>query len=294
MCYQKSCEALAAPPGGEVLARGVPGEREACLQGGAHGDFHLSVPEPGRSADRIGDANPGDRTSQGPLRIPQDPGAVEPGGLGSGQKAGVSLVSGRRADAATQATAAAAGGSASGERLQPTRTNEVWSLDFVADQLADGRRFRALTVVDVFTRESLAIEVGQRLRGDDVVSTLNQIGSQRGWPKFLFCDNGSEFTSQSIHLWAYQNGVQINYSRPGKPTDNAHVESFNGTLRAGCLDAHWFDSLTGAKQTIEAWRREYNESRPHRALGERTPSEFACQLAVQGSLTSSQAAENSP
>jgi Integrase core domain len=138
------------------------------------------------------------------------------------------------------------------------------------------------------------IEVGQGLRGEDVVRTLNRITSHRGRPKFLFCDNGSGFTSQSMDLWAYQNGVQINYSRPGKPTDNAHVESFNGTLRAECLDAHWFDSLVQARQIIEAWRREYNESRPHRALGERTPMEFACQLAVEGSLPGSQAAENSP
>lgn len=113
------------------------------------------------------------------------------------------------------------------ERFRPSAP--LWSLDFVADQLADGRRFRALTVVDVFTRESLAIDVGQRLRGEDVVSTLNQIRSQRGVPKFLHCDNGSEFTSQIMDLWAYQNKVQIDYSRPGKPTDNAYVESFNGT-----------------------------------------------------------------
>lgn len=93
---------------------------------------------------------------------------------------------------------------------------------------------------------------------------------------------------------AYQNGVRIDYSRPGKPTDNAHVESFNGTLRAECLDAHWFATLTEARQQIEAWRREYNESRPHRALGERTPSEFACQLALEGQLPSSQTAGDSP
>ena len=94
-------------------------------------------------------------------------------------------------------------------------------------------------------------------------------------PKFLFCDNGSEFTSQMLDLWAYQNGVQIDFSRPGKPTDNAYVESFNGTFRAECLDVHWFATLTEAKQLIEAWRREYNESRPHRSLGEMTPYEFA-------------------
>ena len=145
----------------------------------------------------------------------------------------------------------------------------------MADQLADGRRFRALTILDVFTRECLAIEVGQSLKGEDVVRGLNRIRGGRALPKFLFCDNGSEFTSQMLDLWAYQNGVQIDFSRPGKPTDNAYVESFNGTFRAECLDVHWFATLTEAKQLIEAWRREYNESRPHRSLGERTPYEFA-------------------
>lgn len=180
------------------------------------------------------------------------------------------------------------------ERFQPTAPNQVWSLDFVADQLADGRRFRALTVLDVFTRESLAIEVGQRLKGEHVVGALNQIREKRGEPKLLFCDNGSEFTSQIMDLWAYHNHVQIDFSRPGKPTDNAHVESFDGTFRAESLDVHWFGTLTEAKQVIESWRREYNESRPHRSLGERTPSEFACQIALNGDLPSSQTAENSP
>ncbi|MGH9511463.1 MAG: integrase core domain-containing protein, partial [Terriglobales bacterium] len=155
---------------------------------------------------------------------------------------------------------------------------------------ADGRRFRALTILDLFTRESLAIEVGQSLKGEDVVRALNVIQQQRGVPKLLFCDNGSEFTSQSMDLWAYHNQVQIDFSRPGKPTDNAYVESFNGTLRAECLDAHWFGTLTEAKQMIEAWRREYNESRPHRSLGERTPTEFACQIALRGDVTGSIAA----
>ena len=127
-----------------------------------------------------------------------------------------------------------------------------------------------------------------------MVGALNQIRQKRETPKLLFCDNGSEFTSQIMDLWAYHNRVQIDFSRPGKPTDNAHVESFNGTLRAECLDVHWFETLAEAKQVIESWRREYNESRPHRSLGERTPSEFACQIALKGDLTSSQAAENSP
>lgn len=180
------------------------------------------------------------------------------------------------------------------ERRKPNGPNEVWSLDFVTDQLGDGRRFRALTVVDVFTRESLAIEAGQNLKGEDVVGVLNRIRQQRGVPKILFCDNGAEFTSQIMDLWAYQNGVQIDFSRPGKPTDNAHVESFNGTFRAECLDAHWFNSLTEAKQIIDAWRREYNESRPHRALGEVTPNEFAAQVGASPDLSTIPAAGDSP
>ena len=170
------------------------------------------------------------------------------------------------------------------ERIKPAGPNQVWSLDFVADQLADGRRFRSLTVVDVYTRESLAIEPGQSLRGEDVVRVMQRIQKARGGPKRLYCDNGSEFSSQVLDLWAYQNGVKIDFSRPGKPTDNGHIESFNGTFRDECLNTHWFTTLEEAKQIIEAWRREYNESRPHRALGERTPHEFAFQIAASCDL----------
>jgi putative transposase len=171
--------------------------------------------------------------------------------------------------------------------------DHVWSLDFVGDQLAGVRRFRALTVVDVYTRKCLAIEVEQRLKGKDAVAVLNEIRRERRTPRVLFCDNGSEFTSQILDLWAYHSGVRIDFSRPGKPTDNAYVESFNGTFRAECLDTHLFATLTEAKQAIQEWRREYNESRPHRALGERTPNELAGQFAACRELTSLQAAENS-
>jgi putative transposase len=160
--------------------------------------------------------------------------------------------------------------------------------------LIDGRRFRVLTIVDVFTRESLGVEVGPSLKGTHVVEVLNRICTQRGVPRLLFCDNGSEFSSQIKDLWAYQNGVKIDFSRPGKPTDNAYIESFNGTLRAECLDTHWSGTLEEAKERIEAWRREYNESRPHRALGERTTNEFAHETAASGDLMGSETAENSP
>jgi transposase InsO family protein len=141
---------------------------------------------------------------------------------------------------------------------------------------------RALTIVDVFTRESLAIEAGQSLKGADVVRVLSRICLKRTTPKTLFCDNGSEFTSQAMDLWAYHASVQIDFWRPGKPTDNAYVESFNGTLRSECLDAHWFATLAEARQEIEASPQEYNESRPHGrwARGRRTKSPMSSRLAA--------------
>jgi len=160
-------------------------------------------------------------------------------------------------------------------RIRPAGPNQCWSMDFVADQLVHGTRFRALTVLDLFTKECLAIEVGQSLKGEQVVAVLRTIEAQRGAPKLIFCDNGSEFVGRALDLWAYVNHVRIDFSRPGKPTDNADVESFNGRLRDECLNSHWFVSMADAKRKIEAWRRDYNESRPQEALGNRSPKEFA-------------------
>ncbi len=170
------------------------------------------------------------------------------------------------------------------ERLKATGPDQAWSMDFVADQLQDGTKFRSLTIVDVYTREAVAIEAGQSMKGDDVVRVLNRVKLERAVPKVLFCDNGSEFNSQAMDLWAYRNGVKIDFSRPGKPTDNAFVESFDGTFRSECLNTHWFLDLKEARQLIEAWRREYNESRPHASLADRTPSEFASQIAASRDL----------
>jgi putative transposase len=178
-----------------------------------------------------------------------------------------------------------------------TAMNQIWSMDFVADALFDGRRLRALTVVDNYTRESLAIDVGQSLKGEDVVNTLNRIVAERGLPTTIKTDNGSEFISKVMDEWAYERGVEIDFSRPGKPTDNAKVESFNGRLRQECLNEHWFLSLDDAKTKIEAWRQHYapqevplgdNETRPHSALQWATPTEFARQArekALYGTAT---------
>jgi putative transposase len=158
--------------------------------------------------------------------------------------------------------------------------NEVWSMDFVADALFDGRKLRMLTVVDCYTRECLAIDVGQSLKGEDVVQVLNRICVERGLPKAIKTDNGSEFISKAMDKWAYERRVELDFSRPGKPTDNARVESFNGRLRQECLNAHWFLSMDDARDKIAAWRTYYNESRPHSALDWATPAEFArnCRL----------------
>jgi putative transposase len=157
----------------------------------------------------------------------------------------------------------------------PRGANETWSMDFMADQLFRGQRFRILTLVDNFTRESLAIRVGQRLTGDHVVETLEQVAKTRGMPKTIRIDNGPEFISKSLDWWAYFNGVELDFSRPGKPTDNAYIESFNGRLRQECLNENWFLTLEDAQQRMDIWRQDYNEQRPHSALGQRTPTEFA-------------------
>ncbi len=161
------------------------------------------------------------------------------------------------------------------DRPEASRINDCWAMDFMSDELFDGRRIRLLTIVDHFTRESVAIDVGQRFRGKDVVAALDRIGTERALPKTIRVDNGPEFTSKALDQWAYLNKVQLDFSRPGKPTDNAFIESFNGRVRSECLNENWFLSLEDAEEKIGAWRTDYNEHRPHSALGNLAPGEFA-------------------
>ena len=159
-------------------------------------------------------------------------------------------------------------------RPEPSRPQQYWSMDFMHDQLADGRRFRVLTLVDHFSRVSPAIEVGRSLTGSRVVDVLGRLSATLGLPEVIFVDNGTEFTSKAMDQWAYEHGVRLDYSRPGKPTDNAYIESFNGRLREECLNQHWFTSLADARRTIELWRRAYNTTRPHSSLSYQTPREY--------------------
>jgi putative transposase len=161
------------------------------------------------------------------------------------------------------------------DRVVATAPNECWSMDFLSDQLFDGRKIRVLAIVDNFTRLSPAIDVRLSYRGADVVQTLQRVASIYGRPKRIRVDNGPEFISKELDLWAYLNGVVLDFSRPGKPTDNAFAESFNGKFRAECLNASWFLSLNDARSKSEAWRMDYNEVRPHSAIGNQTPIAWA-------------------
>lgn len=158
---------------------------------------------------------------------------------------------------------------------KPTMPNVSWSMDFVSDGLANGRRLRCLTIVDDCTRECLAIEVDTSLPGTRVAATLDRLAELRGLPQSITVDHGPEFEGQVLDAWAYAQGVRLAFIRPGKPVENAYIESFNGRLRDECLNEHWFMNMAHARSVIERWRLEYNTERSHSALGYLTPAQFA-------------------
>jgi putative transposase len=168
-----------------------------------------------------------------------------------------------------------------GERqplFRPNAPNEVWSMDFVFDRTAEGRVIKCLTVVDDATHESVVIEVERAISGMGVTRVMDRLALSRGLPKVIRSDNGKEFCGKAMVNWAHERGVQLRLIEPGKPNQNAYIESFNGRLRDECLNEHWFPSLLHARTEIEIWRREYNEERPKKALGGLTPAAYAEQL----------------
>ena len=162
-----------------------------------------------------------------------------------------------------------------GRPTAPERANAQWALDFVEDALASGRKIRLLSVLDVFTREALALEVNTSLPGRTVVRVLDRLGQERPLPDLVVLDNGPELISRVLEEWAHRHAVTLHFIDPGKPIQNAHCESFHGRLRDECLNEHWFLGLGDARQIVEAWRQDYNRHRPHSALGYQTPAEFA-------------------
>ena len=161
----------------------------------------------------------------------------------------------------------------------PTQVNERWSMDFVSDQLSDGRRFRVLNIVDDYSREMVGQLVSVSITGHQVARCLTQLGEARGLPKSIVCDNGTEFTSKAMFFWARENNVKLNFIQPGKPTQNAFVESLNGKFRNECLNQHWFRTLDDARREIDNWREHYNHVRPHSSLDYMTPFAYATKVA---------------
>ncbi len=159
--------------------------------------------------------------------------------------------------------------------LPPSKLNERWSMDFVHDRFGRGRKFRTFNLVDEFSRECPAIEVDTSISAARVIRVLDRVAEERGLPDEILIDNGTEFTSKALEAWAHRRGVKLRFSRPGKPNDNPYIESFNGKFRDECLNEHWFTSLDDARTTIEQWRRDYNQVRPHSSLDNMTPEEFA-------------------
>ena len=165
---------------------------------------------------------------------------------------------------------------------KPSAANQSWSMDFVSDGLADGRRIRCLTIVDDCTRECLAIEVDTSITGTRVKAVMQRLADTRGLPRSITVDHGPEFEGQVLDAWAYAANVQLAFIRPGKPNENAYIESFNGKFRDECLNEHWFITMVHARSVIEAWRIEYNTERTHSSLDDLTPEEFAMKLLKQG------------
>jgi putative transposase len=165
--------------------------------------------------------------------------------------------------------------------MRPGRANEVWSMDFVFDRIASGRTLKCLAIVDDGTHEAVAVTPEHTIGGDHLVRILDGICSRRGKPTIIRTDNGPEFTGKAMLSWAHRNGIALRLIEPGKPNQNAYVESFNGRLRDECLNEHWFTSLSHARVVIETWRLEYNDERPKRILGGLTPAQYAKQLATK-------------
>src|SRR5436190_17502277 len=250
----------------------MAGQHPTSLPGAAGGQIDLPLPLQTNRAGHSDEADQRDRRNACALRLSAHSRAAATRRLARQQQAGMPVDCEMGLQLRNKSPKRRVKAQLREDRSPATAANQVWAMDFVHDQLFDGRKIRVLTIVDTFTRLSPAIEVRQNFRGIDVVDTIERVRQEIGCPKTIRLDNGPEFISKELDLWAFMRGVTLDFSRPGKPTDNAFIESLNGKFRAECLNANWFLSLDEARRKCEAWRRDYNEVRPHSAIGNQVPA----------------------
>jgi putative transposase len=233
------------------------------------GDVSLSLAQ--TRAGAVEEAHPRARRDPHAVRVSQNYSRAAARGLAREREASASALSAGRPANAAQITTPARLAKLRDDRSNATEPNQVWAMDWMHDELFDGRRIWVLTVIDTWSRVCPVLRVCRSATAMEVIDALEQAGEQYGLPRTIRVDQGSQFTSKELDLWAYAKNITLDFSRPGKPTDNAYVESFNATARLECLGRHWFLDLDDAREKIEEWRTEYNEVRPHSAIGDRTP-----------------------
>lgn len=172
---------------------------------------------------------------------------------------------------------------------KPTRPKERWAIDFMSDALISGRKFRVLTVIDLYSREALAVSARMSFPATEVTTVLDRIGFNRSKPVTITPDNGTEFAGKHFDAWAYQRNIKLDFIRPGKPIENCFIESFNGRVRDECLSMHWFESLDEARSILEDWRRDHNQTRPHSSLLDRVPKAYLESLLEVGIIAPKEA-----
>ena len=272
----KNGKPSAAQAGGIVGKAGLSSLRASGESGARDIAVYATVSEHEQWERATQTADPRDRLGQGELRIPASAHAASPRRLAGELQAGLPALPGGRTPASAQTPEASQERRAEAAGPMPKKANERWAMDFMHDTLSGGCTLRVLTVLDVHTRECVALKVGRSFKGEDVAGTLSEVGVARAaLPEVISVDNGTEFTSRSLDHWAYWNRVRLDFSRPGKPTDNAHIEAFNSVFRRECLSQHWFIDLEDAQRVLDHWRVDYNNFRTHGSLARSTPADFA-------------------
>ena len=263
-------------PGHRTVDTGLlPVERTPILRPELPQECHLVLPLAGARQQRTAPAAAGTRDGATEIRLRAPSHPADARGLAGRSQSGAPVVQAGGTPGTYESAAPEADQPAPGPVPVATGGGQYWAMDFVHDQLVNGRRFRVLTVIDKWHRQCVALQADFALTGHSVVDAMNEIARERALPYAITVDHGTEFTSKVLDEWCYLRGVKLDFIRPGKPTENAFIESFNGRLRDECLNVNEFATLEEARLRLQTWRQDYNHHRPHGSLGRLTPSEFA-------------------